>query len=68
MGKKDNRHVFKNLSLVTQIGLSMIIPIIIGVYIGGLIDEKVGTQMAFRIIFILLGVATAFLNLFKLTK
>ncbi|NLY77162.1 MAG: AtpZ/AtpI family protein [Tissierellia bacterium] len=68
MGKKDNRDIFKNISLITQIGLSMIMPIIIGVYVGGFIDQKVGTQMVFRLIFILLGVAAAFLNLFKLTK
>jgi ATP synthase protein I len=68
MRKKDNRNVFKNLALITQIGLSMVIPIIIGVYLGGFIDDKVGTKMVFRLIFLLLGVATAFVNLFKLTK
>lgn len=68
MRKKDNRNVFKNLALITQIGLSMVIPIIIGVYLGGFIDDKVGTKMVFKLIFLLLGVATAFVNLFKLTK
>jgi predicted F0F1-ATPase subunit len=68
MRKKDNRNVFKNLALITQIGLSMVIPIIIGVYLGGFIDDKVGTKMVFRLIFLLLGVTTAFVNLFKLTK
>lgn len=68
MRKKDNRNVFKNLALITQIGLSMVIPIIIGVYLGGFIDDKVGTKMVFRLIFLLLGVATAFVNLFKMTK
>lgn len=68
MSKKDNRHILKNLALITQIGLSMVIPIIIGVYLGGFIDDKVGTKMVFRLIFLLLGVATAFVNLFKLTK
>lgn len=45
----------------------MITPILLGVYIGGIIDEKVGTNMVFRIIFILLGVVVAFIELFRMT-
>jgi len=58
--------MLKNIALITQIGLSMITPILLGVYIGGIIDEKSGTNMVFRIIFILLGVAVAFIQLFRL--
>lgn len=59
--------MFKNIALITQVGLSMITPILLGVYIGGIIDEKVGTNMVFRIIFILLGVVVAFIELFRMT-
>lgn len=65
---KKNRSVLHNLSLITQLGLSIITPILIGVYLGGYIDEKVGTQMIFRMIFIIVGVAAGFLNLFKLSN
>lgn len=44
----------------------MITPILLGVYIGGVIDKKAGTNMIFRLIFIILGVGAAFLQLFKI--
>lgn len=68
MNNKDNKNILKNISLITQIGLSMITPILLGVYFGGFIDEKVGTDMVFKIAFIIIGVAVAFLQLFKLSN
>lgn len=58
--------MFQNIALITQIGLSMITPILLGVFIGGFIDDKVGTKMVFRLIFIVLGVGASFLQLFKI--
>lgn len=54
----------KNLGLVTQIGLLMAIPIFLCVFGGIWLDERFGTSPLFLIIFILLGVAAAFRNLF----
>ncbi len=66
LNKKNNKNMLQNLSLITQIGLSIITPIIMGVYLGGFIDKKVGTEMIFTLIFIILGAIAGFLNLFKL--
>jgi predicted F0F1-ATPase subunit len=63
---KNNKNMLQNLSLITQVGLSIVTPIIIGVYLGGFIDKKVGTDMIFTLIFIILGAGAGFLNLFKL--
>ncbi|MBZ2174923.1 AtpZ/AtpI family protein [Schnuerera sp. xch1] len=68
MNKKNDKKVFQNLALITQIGLSIIAPILLGVYLGGVIDKFVGTQMAFRLIFIILGAGAGFLNLLKLAN
>jgi len=66
LSKKNNKNIYKNLALITQIGLSIITPILLGVYLGGLLDKKLKTNMVFTLIFIVLGAGAGFLNLFKL--
>lgn len=67
MNKKDNREVLKNLTLISQIGISIITPILLGVWLGNFIDRKLGTNGVFAIILIIVGAAAGFLNIFKLT-
>ena len=69
MKKHNNpdKNFLRNLALISQIGISMIAPIIVGVYLGQFIDKKVGTNGVCTIILILIGVGGAFVNLFKLT-
>lgn len=69
MKKNDNdRSALKNLALISQIGISMITPILLGLFIGGWIDKKAGTNGIFAIILMLLGVGGAFMNLFNITN
>ena len=58
----------KSLSLISQLGITMITPISICTFIGIFIDEKVKTAPIFTIIFIILGVGAAFRNLFYYTS
>lgn len=55
----------KNLAYLTQIAFVMITPILLGVYIGNYIDEKLGTEPIIMLICVILGVGTAFMNLYK---
>lgn len=65
---KDNNYkdTFENLALITQIGLSVITPILLGVFLGQFIDKRIGTNGIFSIIFILIGAGAGFMNIFKL--
>jgi len=65
--KKKNKIDYSSLSLLSHIGYSVIIPILLCLYIGGFIDEKAGTGGIFTIIFIILGAAAGILNIFKIT-
>lgn len=60
MKKED----LKALALLSQVGLLMAIPIFLCVFVGIWLDEKMGTNGLFLVIFILLGVMAAFRNLF----
>ena len=67
LNKKNDKNMYRNLVLITQIGLSIITPILIGVYLGGLIDRKLELNGVFTLILIIIGAGAGFLNLFKLT-
>lgn len=64
---KDYKDALKNLALISQIGFSVITPILLGVFIGQFLDKKLGTKGIFAIIFIILGAGGGFVNLFKIT-
>lgn len=67
--KKNNDYgdILKNIGLISQLGISIVTPILLGVFIGQLIDRWLGTQGIFVIIFIVLGAGAGFMNIFKLT-
>lgn len=61
--KLDSKAV-KGLSLVTQFGLQMAIPIFLCIFIGNFLDNKLGTEVLFLIIFTVIGVLAAFRNMY----
>lgn len=63
MGNKSK--IYENIVLITQIGLSMSIPIIGGIIFGNFLDKKFNTNVIFLSIFTIIGVFSSFTNLFK---
>ena len=61
--KSDWIKAFANIS---QIGINMFVTIMLCFFIGKWIDDKLGTNAIFLIIFMFLGVASAFRNLYVL--
>lgn len=66
MPRKRKGNILENLALISYIGISMIVPIIGGVYVGRWLDIRFNTQPIFLFVFIIIGVGTAFCSLFKL--
>lgn len=65
---KFNRKALENIALVSQIGISMMTPIVLCILLGNFIDKKLNnSNPIFLMIFTILGVATSFVSLFKLT-
>ena len=56
----------KAFSLLSQVGIHMLVPIILCLFIGKWLDKKFGTNILFLIIFIVLGVLSSFRNLYVL--
>ena len=63
-----NNTLAKALSLISQLGITMMTPILLCTMIGVYIDEKTHLTPVFTIIFILLGTGGAFRNLFYHTS
>lgn len=55
-------------SLITQLGISMIVPIIGCIFIGKWLDTKFGTNIIFLVIFTILGVGAAFRTLYTMVS
>ena len=64
---KSNKSIFQNLALVSHVGIMMLIPILGCVLIGAFLDRFFRTSGIFLIIFVLLGVGSAFRNLYALS-
>lgn len=67
MDKKKKSNILKNLALVSQIGISMVVPIFGGIYIGSELDRWLGTGVIFLIILSIVGIMSSFITLFKIT-
>ncbi|SHI59869.1 Putative F0F1-ATPase subunit Ca2+/Mg2+ transporter [Geosporobacter subterraneus DSM 17957] len=62
----DPMKALKNLSLLSYIGLSMVLPILAGVWMGNRLDEKLQTGNIFLILFICISVLASFVSVYKI--
>ncbi len=67
--KRDGygRDVFRSLTLISQFGINMIVPMVICLFVGIFIDEKAGTSY-WTIILFFVGALAGFNSVYKLAK
>lgn len=65
-GKYD-RTVYQSLALVTQFGITMLVPIFLCSFMGWFLDERLGTSFLFVVLFFI-GALAGFRNIFVLSK
>lgn len=65
--KKEEKKVLRAFSMVSQVGLTMVTPVLISGFIGLKLDQWFSTDYWF-IIFLIIGVLAAFRSLYFLTK
>ena len=66
--KNKRGEIFKGLSLLTQIGFSIVACVLIGVLFGRFLDRVLGTSPWLLMVFSIAGVAAAFKTLYELLK
>lgn len=64
---KNKSSVVKGILMVSQIGISMLVPIFLCVFVGKKMDDWLGTNYI-TLIGIVLGIMAAFRNIYIMTK
>lgn len=64
---KEKSKLFKTFTMLSQIGISMMVPVFLCVWLGSVLDEKFGTAFLFPI-FLILGFLSAIRNVYILTR
>lgn len=60
------RGSLKYLGLITQIGLNIVVSVLLGAVIGVFLDNRLGTQVIFTLLFILLGGAAGLYSSYRM--
>ena len=64
----DKRQLFRSLGLLSSVGISMVAATVIGLFIGIYLDEWFGSKPWMTIIWLGIGIAAGFRNIFILTR
>ncbi len=64
---KNSKEVSRGIAMISQIGFTMITPVLLCIFIGYQLDKKFSTNYWF-IIFLILGFITSVRNVYYLTK
>ncbi len=65
--KKYDKSVFQSLTLITQFGIHMLVPIFLCTFLGIWLDEKFGTSFLMIVLFFM-GALAGFRNVYILAK
>ncbi|MFQ5585254.1 MAG: AtpZ/AtpI family protein [Thermodesulfobacteriota bacterium] len=63
-----NKGFLKGMALLASLGISMVVSTFIGLAIGIYLDRYLSTAPVFTIVFLLLGIAAGFRNIYLLVK
>jgi len=62
--KEDTRRSLRELAYYSSLGLSIVLAIFIGLFVGVWLDRTFGTQPVWTFVFLGLGIAAGFRNIF----
>lgn len=65
---KQKRELLQSLAVVSSMGISVAIAIAIGVWLGLTIDRWLGTRPWFFFIFLFIGIAAGFKNIYVIAR
>ena len=63
----EKKNLFRALGLVSSMGISVVVAIAIGVWLGLTVDKWLGTGPWFFYIFLFFGIAAGFRNIYIIT-
>jgi len=64
----DKKAFFRSLGVLSSMGISVVVAILIGVFLGLWLDKYFGTKSTFFYIFLFAGIAAGFNNIYVITR
>lgn len=68
MGQDEGRGVLKGLATLASLGITLVVATFIGLAIGIYLDKKFSTKPWLTIIFLILGIAAGFKNIYTVIR
>lgn len=65
---EEKRSLLRTLGTLSTVGISVVVAIAIGVYVGRKLDDWLGTAPWFFFIFLFFGIAAGYRNIFIMTS
>lgn len=65
---KQRKEILRALSMFSQIGITMVVCIVMGVFLGRFLDNWLGTTPWMLLIFAFLGAGAAFKSVYDMSK
>ena len=65
---ENKRDLLKTLGVVSSMGISAVVAIVIGIFVGRQLDKWLGTEPWFFFIFLFFGIAAGFRNIYIITN
>lgn len=62
--EEEKKRLIKSLGMISTMGISVVVAIAIGVYLGLKLDQWLGTKPWFFFIFLFFGIAAGFRNIY----
>lgn len=62
-----NRSVYRSLTLITQFGINMLVPMLLCMFAGICLDNKMGTSF-WAVVLFFIGALAGFTNIFRMAK
>lgn len=66
--KKGKFKTFRDLYLISTVGIQLVVSILVGLTIGIYLDSKFTTSPIFTLIFLLFGIGAGFINFFRVFR
>ncbi len=66
VAKKNNKHHYSAITLISQIGIYVLICIFLCFYFGVFLDNIFNTGYIFKVFFLVVGVLSAFIGVYKI--
>lgn len=63
-----DKKVIKAITLIVQLGIYMVVPIVLCLFVGIALDRWLGTSPWLLIIFVIMGIGAGFKNVYRATK